>query len=117
MGSIIVRHKSTPTLVKYASDGEVSDEEIMTNGLMAAIPWGIYDLNKNNNRHITVVENQYISLTAGDSIKSISAKNSKTSVGVIALDNSWTPIGGASYKLAGNEDFVPLPDVSVGGIS
>jgi hypothetical protein len=38
-GTLIVKGADTPTLYKYASSGEISEEEIMTNGLTAAIPW------------------------------------------------------------------------------
>jgi hypothetical protein len=42
----------------------------MTKGLAAAIPWHAYNLGSTSKR-LEIIENQYISLTEGDSLKSI----------------------------------------------
>ena len=102
MGSIIVRESENLNLIKYTRDGEISDEEIMTNGLMAAIPWITYDLSNKNG--LKIIENQYISLTAGDSIKTISCWD---------LGNNWTDIDSATYKLAEEAAESVLPTIAV----
>lgn len=109
-GSIIIKGAATAELIKYTTDGEVSSEEIATNGLMAAIPWGYYNLS--GNRSIRVIENQYISLTAGDAVKSVTT--STCASGVAALDNNWVPITGAEYKFAEDSVYTSLPAVNVG---
>lgn len=109
-GSIIVKSTETAKLIKYTTDGEVSSEEIATNGLMAAIPWGNYNLA--GNRRIKVIENQYISLTAGDAIKSVTTNSCLS--GVAAIDNDWQAITGAEYKFAEDSVYSSLPAVNVG---
>ena len=109
-GSIVVKGDATAELIKYTTDGEVSSEEIATNGLMAAIPWGYYNLS--GNRSIRVIENQYISLTAGDAVKSVTT--SSCASGVAALNNNWVPITGAEYKFAEDSIYTSLPAVNVG---
>jgi hypothetical protein len=68
-GTTIIKSSETPDLFKYSSNGEVSEEEIMTNGLAAAIPWQPFDLS--GNKKLIIKENQFISLTEGDTIISI----------------------------------------------
>jgi hypothetical protein len=50
----------------------------MTYGLAANIPWQPYSLSKNNS--LTIIENQYISLTEGDKIISINSGNPNSDI-------------------------------------
>ena len=112
-GTIVVKHTETPNLYKYARDGEISEEEIMTNGLAANIPWKLFDLS--GTKYIEVIENQYVSLTAGDTIKMVDNQNSLS--GIIALDNDWVPVKGAKYRFAEDDFDSELPLLSVGNIT
>lgn len=116
-GTIVVKHANTPSLYKYARNGEVSEEDIMTEGLAANIPWNLFDLS--GDQYLEIIENQYVSLTAGDTIKMISNNNSLS--GIIPLDtkgyNNWEPIKGAKYRFAEDDFDTELPLLSVGTIS
>lgn len=111
-GTIIVKHSGTPRLYKYAIDGKVSEEEIMTNGLAANIPWRLCDLS--GDKYLEIIENQYISLTAGDTIKMIDSANSGS--GIIDLDNDWINIVGAKYRFAENDFDSELPVIAIDDI-
>lgn len=112
-GTIVVKQAETPKLYKYARDGEISEEEIMTNGLAANIPWKLFDLS--GTKYIEVIENQYVSLTEGDTIKMVDNQNSLS--GIIALDNDWVPVKGAKYRFAEDDFDTDLPLLSVGNIT
>lgn len=111
-GTLIVKGTDTPTLRKYTYDGEVSEEDIMTNGLAAAIPWQPYNLS--GNKGLTIIENQYISLTEGDTIVSIDSAPPKNASGVNW--NDWTEVTSPAttkYHLAEDEVESSLPPIEV----
>ena len=110
-GTLIVKNTDTPTLQKYASNGDVSEEDIMTNGLAAAIPWQPYSLG--GNRGLSIIENQYVSLTEGDIIYTINNITPEAS-------NNWTKItntNGTVYKLAEDETKSHLAPIAVSNIN
>ena len=110
-GTLIVKKSNnTPNLYKYASFGEVSEEDIMTNGLAAAIPWQKYDLS--TNKGLEIIENQYISLTEGDVLISVNGSVPSTDIG-----NDWiTVAAGAEYRFAEEETSSSLPAVVIDDI-
>ena len=112
-GSVIIKSSDTPVL-ELDSDDEVSIEDIMTNGLAADIPWKSVDLR--GNAKLTIIENQYVSLTAGDTIMSITTDTSTTG-GIVPLDNDWETITGASYKFTEDSSITTLPSVNISGIN
>lgn len=110
-GTLIVKDIGTPRFIKYESLGEVSEEDIMTNGLAASIPWQAYNLS--GNRKLEIIENQYISLTEGDTIISIDNTDPTTAIG-----NDWIKVNsGAEYRFAEDEQSTPLPAVVINGIN
>jgi hypothetical protein len=110
-GTLIVRNQYTPDLIKYASSGSVSEEEIMTNGLAAAIPWQKYDLNSTSKR-LEIIENKYVSLTEGDILISIDDNDPQN------LNNRWQTIKTtAKYRFAEDDAPTTLPQVVVTGIN
>lgn len=118
-GTLIVKNNPNLVLKKEASDGEVSEEDIMTKGLAAAIPWQAYSLG--NGKGLKIIENQYISLTDGDTIISIDKLSPVTSAAMPGGSwNNWTEIrsseGGAEYKFAEDETKALLPTIAVEGI-
>lgn len=110
-GTLIVKHSETPELIKYAASGEVTEEEIMTNGLAAMIPWQAYSLNSEE-KCLEVIENQYIVLTAGDMLISVDNTNPTTAIG-----NNWQPVSTAEYRFAEDEAGTSLPAIVVSGVN
>ena len=85
-GSIIIRSEKTPRLRKSASNGIVKAEDIMNKGL-DAIPWIGFRLGEDSAK-ITVIENQYISLTEGDTFYGVTEVDAQPdNVGGINLSN------------------------------
>jgi hypothetical protein len=80
-GTLIVRNSPNIELRKYTSNGEVSEEDIMTYGLAANIPWQPFTFNKDSSNNLTIIENQYISLTEGDIIIEIDDSAPTTAIG------------------------------------
>ena len=114
-GSIIIRSKKTPKLIKNTSKGVVKAEDIMNNGL-DAIPWIGFRLGEDSSK-ITVVENQYISLTEGDTFYGATGVNTQPdNVGGIDLSNDWVNIGSAKYKFAEEDTATTLPEIKINGI-
>ena len=110
-GTLIVKTDPSLTLRKYTNSGEVSEEDIMTYGLAAAIPWQPYSFNAS--KGLEVIENQYISLTEGDMIISINGVDPDA-------DNSWRTVTDPHttvYRLAEDEVNSRLPSVVVSGIN
>lgn len=115
-GTIIVRSGGTGDLCKYSTTEECTEEDIMEYGLAASIPWKIVHLNKSGNteRKITLIENQYLTLTEGDYLKYIGGNDEFS----VDLGNEWTrdTIDGATYKLAESEVEADLPRVNITGM-
>ncbi len=112
-GSIIKRTVTTPRLVKYNVNGVISADDIATNGI-EAIPWITIKLDKA--KKLTIVENQYITLTEGDTFYGATYSKQTSNLGM-ALDNEWRSVTGAQYKFAEAEASEPLPEVLVDGLS
>ena len=110
-GTLIVKHQNTPLLRKYASDGEASEEDILTNGLAANIPWQKFDLD-GPEEYLEIIENQYITLTEGDVI--ISVDNTAPTT---AISNIPQPVTAAEYRFAEDETSSELPEISVSDVS
>lgn len=86
-GSIIIKSEKTPKLIKNTAKGIVKAEDIMNSGL-DAIPWIGFRLGEDSAK-ITVVENQYISLTEGDTFYGATAVNTQPdNIGGINLSNN-----------------------------
>lgn len=114
-GSIIIKSEKTPKLIKNTAKGIVKAEDIMNNGL-DAIPWIGFRLGEDKAK-ITVVENQYISLTEGDTFYGATEVNAQPdNVGGINLSNSWVNIGSAKYKFAEEDAAITLPEIKINGI-
>ena len=114
-GSIIIKSEKTPKLIKNTSKGIVKAEDIMNNGL-DAIPWIGFRLGEDKAK-ITVVENQYISLTEGDTFYGATGVNTQpNNVGGINLSNDWKNIGSAKYKFAEEDAAITLPEIKINGI-
>lgn len=114
-GSIIIKSEKTPKLIKNTSKGIVKAEDIMNNGL-DAIPWIGFRLGEDKAK-ITVVENQYISLTEGDTFYGATEVNAQSdNIGGVDLSNSWVNIGSAKYKFAEEDAAITLPEIKINGI-
>lgn len=114
-GSIIIKSEKTPKLIKNTSKGIVKAEDIMNNGL-DAIPWIGFRLGEDSAK-ITVIENQYISLTEGDTFYGATEVNAQPdNVGGINLSNIWVNIGSAKYKFAEEDAITALPEIKINGI-
>ena len=124
-GTLIVKHKDTPELEKNIVDGTISAEDIITYGL-DAIPFGnAYDLSitttstsGNRDCSLTIIENQYINLTEGDTLYAVNnAENNSnaeanTTIG-LSLSNNWQDVSFARYKFAeGEPQFLPTVVIS-----
>lgn len=114
-GSIIIKSEKTPKLIKNTSKGIVKAEDIINNGL-DAIPWIGFRLGEESSK-ITVVENQYISLTEGDTFYGATEVGAQPdNVGGIDLSNNWKNIGSAKYKFAEEDAITTLPEIKINGI-
>jgi hypothetical protein len=62
----------------------------MEYGLAASIPWKIVHLNNNGNvkRKITLIENQYLTLTEGDCLKYVDGENTNSTSFSMSLNNT-----------------------------
>ena len=61
---------------KSVSDSStISQEDILSMGLAAAIPWQYYNLTDNIKNMLTIVENKFINLTEGDTLLSVATAN------------------------------------------
>ena len=107
-GSTVVRKNPNLSLIKYATSGQVSEEEIMTYGLAAGIPWQVYDLSGSNS--LEIIENQYISLTEGDTIVKLNGNELTSSM---SLTNDWESVDSAEYRFAEDESNSTLPVMAV----
>lgn len=111
MGTTITRGINTPPIFKYTSDDLISTEEIATNGINAAIPWRNYDLS-GTNKALTIIENQFINLTAGDTLTSITLAGSHGTIG-----NDYLEVTDASWKTAvvgeGQSAITSLPKLDL----
>lgn len=109
-GSTVRRSINTPTIFKYTSDDLISTDEISNNGINASIPWRNYNLS-GENAAITIIENQFINLTAGDTLEQVHLAD----VGPY-INNDPRPIGdnGASWKFAGADSVTSLPALKLG---
>lgn len=103
-GTTITRGHATPTIFKYTSDDVISSDQIATNGINASIPWRNYKLD-GRDAAITIVENQFINLTEGDTLLNIDLGDKEF------ISNEFIPVGsgGASWKLAGADVTQKLP--------
>lgn len=114
-GSIIIKSEKTPKLIKNTSKGIVKAEDIINNGL-DAIPWIGFRLGEDKAK-ITIVENQYISLTEGDTFYGATEVNAQSdNIGGVDLSNSWVNIGSAKYKFAEEDAAITLPEIKINGI-
>ena len=118
-GTLIVRSTPSLELRKYTGNGEVSEEDIMTHGLAANIPWQPFSFNKT--KKLTIIENQYISLTEGDIIVEIDGNPPVMATNMPAGSwNNWGKITSprsTKYRLAEEEINSWLPSVVVDGIN
>ena len=102
-GTTIRRGINTPTIFKYTADDVISTAEIAANGINASIPWRNYNLAAENSA-LTITENQFINLTAGDELIHATLKNLPE-----YINNEPTDVTSASWKLAGADAVVNLP--------
>ena len=104
-GSTIRRNINTPAIFKYTSDDVISTEDISTSGLSAAIPWRKYNLS-NEKAALTIMENQFINLTAGAELTNIDLKSDIT-----AITNDYVDVEsyGASWKTTEKDSINNLP--------
>ena len=101
--------KNNDEIYKDNNLGKVSYEDIIQNGI-TAIPWGTaYDFNEDFN--LTFIENQYISLTEGDTLISISGEETDGD----SITNDWKTISGAKYQLTEAETSDELPKINIDG--
>lgn len=118
-GSLIVKGTKTPLIEKDMTAGEPSEEDILTYGLAASIPWyHRYELGKLDNENkksaaITIVENQYITLTEGDTLLQISHTDQQGQIVALDLDNEWEQVTSAKYKFAEDSNPTELPPVNI----
>ena len=82
-------------LVKNIKADNVSNEDILTYGLAATIPWINYTVN--NTDYLTLKEYQYINLTSGDTLVATTGLDH-------AFDNTWRNISTFSYIYSSGED-------------
>jgi hypothetical protein len=120
-GTLIVKSIPSLELRKYTGNGEVSEEDIMTYGLAANIPWQPFSFNKTNK--LTIIENQYISLTEGDVIIKIDGSDPTTAATMPAGNwNNWAQVGKVSstsetkYRLAEDEVDSHLPPIVIDNV-
>lgn len=108
-GTTIKRTIKTPAIYKYTSDPKISAEDISSAGLNAAIPWRTYNFKEetNDDKTLTILENQYINLTKGDKLINIVLENSQ---GTINAD--YKAVSSASYNING-EGEQPLPPLNI----
>jgi len=103
-GTKIKKTVYTPTIYKFASDNDISTDEIASNGLNAAIPWRAFDFSKSGtqDKKLVITEYQYINLTKGNILNSITALNSTSNEEEQierALDNEFRDIKSATYTI------------------
>ena len=92
-GSTIRRTHNTPTIYKYVTENTITSEEIATNGLSESIPWRSY--NFEDNGALSIIENQFINLTAGDYLINIELENNED-----CIDSEYKNAVSASYSFA-----------------
>ena len=101
--------KNNNEIYKDNNLGKVSYDDIIQNGI-AAIPWGTaYDFNEDFN--LTFIENQYISLTEGDTLINVSEEGTDSDY----ITNEWKTISGAKYQLAEADTSEELPKINIDG--
>jgi len=115
-GTQIVHYGVQP-IYKELSDTEISAEEILEQGLSAAIPWRQYTFVHSDDQtvdsdYLTLNEYQYITLGEGDALTAIEFTN----LGANSLTQTFTPIKSASYKYKDSED-TPLSTFNMTDIS
>jgi hypothetical protein len=87
----------------------------MTHGLAANIPWQPFTFSEDNK--LTIIENQYISLTEGDIIASINGTGLDP---INTIGNNWEAVTSpieTEYRLAEDEVNSHLPPIVVDGIN
>lgn len=112
-------------IYKSSTDTQVTTNDIITNGLAAAIPWRTYNLSANP---IKIVEYQYTTLTKGDTLLSVTTPGSDTNTGSadtdsiqLDIDGSWKKIGTASYTIASSDGAssskINLPTLKIDNVN
>ena len=118
-GTLVIRGAETPDITKDMNLGEPTEEDIMNYGLAAAIPWGYaYDLTEK--KALRLIEHQYITLTEGDTLISIGneSRNTNPSTTIsLPINNNWTYVTNAEYKMAESDNPETLPLIDVTGLS
>lgn len=123
-GTTIRRYRYTPELYKRSSDVEPDAKTIEEYGLLASLPWHAYALNDTScrKRGLTLIENQLVSLTEGDTLIGVQAydengnepspdeaTHSPTSIQTVLKTGVQTSIYSARYKFAENDTAEDLP--------
>lgn len=116
-GTTIIKTMNTPVLKKYAATGNADNETILENGI-ESVPWEAFNLN-GEYAYLTIIENQYITLTEGDTIKGITTGTSTTKPSTfdVILDNTWKTINAATYQFATDDTESYLPSAPSTGIT
>lgn len=103
-GTRIKRTIHTPLIYKFNLDNDISTDEIASNGLSAAIPWRAFDFSKSgsHDKKLTITEYQYINLTKGNILNSVTAVSSSSNedeTTEITIDNTFKDIKSATYTI------------------
>ena len=115
-GSKIKRTQDTPAIWKSADDSVITTEDIVENGLSAAIPWRPYNLGKtgSEDRCLTIVEYQYRTLAVGSKLIAATDDGTVETPTTIDIDinNNWKNVKAASYEIDGVVTALPKVTIS-----
>lgn len=104
-GTKITRSKTTIELTKDKANESLTSEDILMQGLAAAIPW--ISLEVDRNKYINIQEFQYITLTAEDKLISVNPLDNDY---ITILDNiNNKQVIDAEYKFSTKESSETLP--------
>lgn len=122
-GSVIVKTDTINKIQRITTnDTNISIDSIEQNWIASDIPWTTYNWS-DKTKAIYVVENQYVSLTNGDTLNfaskdliETSSYENALSLGVDKLSNDWLSVQSARYTFA-NGTSETLPRVNITGIN
>lgn len=114
-GTRIKKGDYTPILSKIKQNEADLQKQILSEGLLVALPWIQYnwsreDEAKPSSKGLTATEYQYISLVKDDTLNALSLKNGKE---LANLADNWYAVDSATYTLSGSQTHTTLKQISL----
>ena len=114
-GTRIEKNNDTPNLTKVKQNETDLQKQILSEGLLVALPWIQYNWSREDeatpsSKGLTATEYQYISLVKDDTLNTLSLTEGKE---LAVLASSWCTVDNATYTLSGSQTSTTLKQISL----